>query len=714
MKKNRKIVSSFFTFVLIFSIFTLFAKGETSENLIKVTNTSELNRIQTPVEIILPPQYSKGENIKILELDRSTELPLKRFDDTNLILMTQLDIKKGEEKELLIEKGFPKINCLTPNASIGTDYAFVNYKRALVISTSEKNRIEVSTKDAKVIDKFELGKGKLREIRSEKPQFMVLKAEKPIFVYESTLSDHSKTSLIEPGDSDTTTLYGSDLYIYTERHLWLSSYKETEFKLYDENNIEVYFKVLQKNSGFFIDNLDSGVYHLLADNPLTVQFGYLDDENFSLIYGETNTINGFAFGDLIIESKYPDTSVEINYGNTKKKIKLRGANDYEVVHVITEFSQRMPESTFFSVVFSKPVVIATFSSGNNFGGEFIPGDNGLFLDRTFNFITGRISKEFSKEQKNIISIMGVEDETEVTVDKAIKSRAILDRFTDFYLESVVSNGSVSIKSNKRTLVNHLRNYKDKGLFYFVPPIKDNSLTIGFIITPVNRNSTTTIITDTNFETISLLRIRDFFVNITSTDYLVFTILFLVLIVLCTSGIIICFIVSHLSMRRVAKEISESEIQRSQTKEKEGEEKKFLTEGIVEVKKGERFFEVNFPLKKSIFDEIKDKKLVLDPGSANRLYAEGLLSEFSVLYVCKSSTKKLTEEVSKFLKTVDLNRQDIERARVISEKLSTTEEAGKAIVLARKISANAYVTSYRLPNKVYNLNIIRVTDALKDL
>jgi len=58
--------------------------------------------------------------------------------------------------------------------------------------------------------------------------------------------------------------------------------------------------------------------------------------------------------------------------------------------------------------------------------------------------------------------------------------------------------------------------------------------------------------------------------------------------------------------------------------------------------------------------------------------------------------------------------DLERARIISEKLSSIEEAGKAIILAKKINANLYVTSYRLPNKVYNLNIVRVVDLLKDL
>jgi hypothetical protein len=144
------------------------------------------------------------------------------------------------------------------------------------------------------------------------------------------------------------------------------------------------------------------------------------------------------------------------------------------------------------------------------------------------------------------------------------------------------------------------------------------------------------------------------------------------------------------------------------------EKKISDSEVQKIRERESFFEINLPIRKSNLDEIKDKKIVLDPGSANRLFAEGLLSEFTQPYICKSSTKKLTEDVVKSLKTVDLNRMDLERARIISEKLSSIEEAGKAIILAKKINANLYVTSYRLPNKVYNLNIVRVVDLLKDL
>lgn len=753
MVKNKNIVFFLVSF-LIFSFFPLYAKEETDKNIIKVTNKSEIDRTNAEIKIILPNNFSNSGDFKILNLDKSIEFPVKKFDGENVTLLTRLDIKKGEEKELLIEPGPPKASYLTPNYSIGTEYAFVNYERAFIISASSKNKIKVLTKDEKIIDEFELEKGKLKVIQSENPQFIVLKAEKPIYVYESTLSDHSKTNLIEPGDSDTTTIFGDDLYIYTEKHLWLSSYEETEFKIYDSNNIEVFSKTLQKNSGFFIDNLNSGLYHIVANNPLTVQFGYLDDENFSYIYGKSNSINGFAFGDLVIMSMYNDTNVELIYGNTKKKLRLNAANDYEIVPLITKFDKNLPESLFFTATFNKPVIISTFSSGNNFGGEFIPGDNGLFLDDSFNFITGRISKEFSKEQKNIISVTGIENDTEIEVSKTIKSKAILERFTDFYLESGISNGDISIKSSKRILVNHLRNYKDKGLFYFVPPIDDKSITVSFVILPPNKNGSFIENSINKSELFSLIRIKEFFINIVSKDYLIFTIIFLLLIFLSISGLVICISALKKSKSLTSKKIPAKEIEEINTSEEDKiPNEKILTEEehkediphliltetiepiinkaeidsskieveekpsydqVLKVKERERFFELNLPIKKSNLDEIKSKKIVLDPGSANRLFAEGLLSQFSLPYICKSSTKKLTEDVIKLLKAADLNRMDLERARIISEKLSLTEEAGKAIILAKKINANLYVTSYRLPNKVYNLSIVRVVDLLKDL
>ena len=754
MVKNKNIVFFLVSF-LVFSFFPLYAKEETDKNIIKVTNKSEIDRTNAEIKIILPNNFSNSGDFKILNLDKSIEFPVKKFDGENVTLLTRLDIKKGEEKELLIEPGPPKASYLTPNYSIGTEYAFVNYERAFIISASSKNKIKVLTKDEKIIDEFELEKGKLKVIQSENPQFIVLKAEKPIFVYESTLSDHSKTNLIEPGDSDTTTIFGDDLYIYTEKHLWLSSYEETEFKIYDTNNIEVFSKTLQKNSGFFIYNLNSGLYHIVANYPLTVQFGYLDDENFSYIYGKSNIINGFAFGNLVIMSKYSDTSLELIYGNTKKKLRLNEANDYEIVPLITKFDKNLPESLFFTATFNKPVIISTFSSGNNFGGEFITGDNCLFLDDSFNFITGRISKEFSKEQKNIISVTGIENDTEIEVSKTIKSKAILERFTDFYLESGISNGDISIKSSKRILVNHLRNYKDKGLFYFVPPIDDKSITVSFVILPPNKNGTFIENSINKSELFSLIRIKEFFINIVSKDYLIFTIIFLLLIFLSISGLVICISAlkkskllankektavkevefinvleeekipeekdllkeeykeefPHLLIDKTEETINKVEIDSSKA---EAEKKSLLNEQVQKIKERDRFFELNLPIRKSNLDEIKNKKIVLDPGSANRLFAEGLLSEFSLPYICKSSTKKLTEEVVKLLKTADLSRMDLEKARIISEKLSLMEEAGKAVILANKINADVYITSYRLPNKVHNLNIVRIVDLLKDL
>ncbi len=125
----------------------------------------------------------------------------------------------------------------------------------------------------------------------------------------------------------------------------------------------------------------------------------------------------------MVISKYPNTTVELTYNGKKRKLELKESNQFEIVPVITEFSQKVPESVFFTSTSNKPVLILTFSSGNNFGGEYIPGNNGLFLDNSFSFVTGRISKEFSKEQKNIISLTSVESEVETEVSGSIKSKA---------------------------------------------------------------------------------------------------------------------------------------------------------------------------------------------------------------------------------------------------------------------------------------------------
>ncbi|MDD3428151.1 MAG: hypothetical protein PHR42_04370, partial [Caldisericia bacterium] len=80
----------------MFNFFPLYAKDETDKNIIKITNTSEIDRTNAEIKIVLPNNFSDSGDLKILDLDKSIEFPVKRFNDgENIVILTKLDIKKG-------------------------------------------------------------------------------------------------------------------------------------------------------------------------------------------------------------------------------------------------------------------------------------------------------------------------------------------------------------------------------------------------------------------------------------------------------------------------------------------------------------------------------------------------------------------------------------------------------------------------------------------
>jgi hypothetical protein len=119
------------------------------------------------------------------------------------------------------------------------------------------------------------------------------------------------------------------------------------------------------------------------------------------------------------------------------------------------------------------------------------------------------------------------------------------------------------------------------------------------------------------------------------------------------------------------------------------------------------------IEKSKLLSLSKKILVLDPGSANRLYFEGVLGQFNQALMVKSSAKRLQADVARHLQQIDLNAQDLSRAQLFQERLETLEEAGKALALCKKKRINIYITSYRLPPSLQKIQIIHVADLIKD-
>lgn len=736
----------------------------------QIQNFSSLTRTNVIVPFNLPSDAKEG-SYQIAEGSVGENiLPLFSKASEKTKLYTQLSIKPNEEKTVLLTQvSNPTNQLLTPTTDPGTDYLFVNYKTAIIVSTEAQNPISFFSADGKMLNSDQkpllLGKGKWFVLESSTPKLTRVLSEKPIYIFCSSLKEFTDVDSVEPGDSDTTTLYGEDLYFFTEKHLFMAAYKKTQVKILDSNDIEVWSGTIEADKGIFQENLKRGAYHLVADQPLTIQFGYLDDENFSLLYGGPGKINAYAFGDLMISSLYPNTKVTLQYGNeklTKKEFTFKQTGTTQIVSLIEQFLPKNPEYIFVSLTFNNPILASTFSSGNNFGGEYLPGINGMATDTDFSFVTLRVSPEFSKEQKNLIELIGLTNNTNITASGAWKKSVVLQEKSNYIFTSSTPMEKIVLTSDKPFQVSQIHNNYSKGLFYWIPPTKDTSLQV-FISDQTGEamiQNSSTLHQNMKF-LFNKSRFRDFFIVLKTPSFLAITIFFsslLLLILFSLFWIWLSFakskgiknsdpealilpekeieeIKNHLFDEMISKPISLEEITPKVEKEQPlppslptkvvfpnrdyvdlppPKEKTIPTkaEESSEPKLVPQASNQCTPSSTSFLATLRETKIVLDPGSANRLYIEGQLSEIHYPYMVKSSSKKITSEVTEKMNKIDLSLQDIAKANVYKDSLSTFEEAGKALALCKKLKISYYISSYKLPSLIQGVHVIHISDALK--
>ncbi len=535
MSKNHKqtTVSIGLFFVFLFgSVFSYLHLAYSAElNYLSLRNESGYNYTlgQCSIRLKDPPNGSYilkkegDEQDTILSCILSTP-------KTNMILLSS-SFKPNEEKIYRIkETKQGDFNSIPISTSPGTLYHFVNYDKAHIISCEPNNKIDVLNNESKVLESFTLEKGKDNVFHSPTPTNIVIKSEKPIYVFESSLSS-DPLSQKESGDSDTTTLYGTHLFFYNPGHIWVSAYyPNTKVKILDQNQIPVHNFTINPENGLFLNDLEIGSYSLVSSSPITLQTGFLDNENYSYIFGEINNVNGFSFGDLLFYSPYKDVKINLEYNDLKKTVSLSEPGSSSIVSTIDSFSPSKPEYVYFSASSDLPFYVLSFSSGNNFGGEFSPGSHGSFYDVDFTMISSRVAKEFSKDQKNLLEIYANEPFTSINLntDSTENNQTIsLSKFSFYDYLSAEPLSKISVSSDTLISCLQLHNYTSKGLFYYVPPIS-TTISYSFHETPSSNGGLFTN-NDKTPNSLSLLmdhsRWITFFQQILNPSLLPFTVFF---------------------------------------------------------------------------------------------------------------------------------------------------------------------------------------------
>lgn len=731
----------------------LTAPSNPSFSQVIIVNESNVTKCNALAEIPVPSEWKGLSCYVMYEADKASVPFVRKTTESTDHLLVQVSLAPYEEKKLILKKGESGLNGkfqIIPSHSPGTDFLFVNYKQAIIISAEENNEIRFFSNEGKQFlpetKPVVLGEGKSYTLQTISPQLVHITSAKPVYIYASSMNYQKDNSLIEVGDSDTTTMFTNEGYIYVYKHIWISSYEETNVTIVDQNGRNVYSKTLPANSGIFKDDLEPGAYKVTSDYPVTIQFGYLDDENFSFVYGQSNQINGYAFGDLLVQSLFPDTTIQIKWENQEKiKHQFKEAAEMERFKPIQVFNPKKAEYRLFSLSSNYPVKVCSFSSGNNFGGEYITGNANTYQDNRFDLITTLVSKEFSKEQRNLIELIGLVQDTNVEVSGAIEKKLTLQKNTHFDLPSSTPLDKIALNSTSDLMVCQLHNYTNKGLFYIVPPLKDNTLSIAstdtvgegiFQENPENKN-----------EWISWFRIKESIKNTIHIPYLPLPLFFLGII-----GILITVLFMMLNKMHVIEALPDHE----QTEPDKDEIEPVISEEIItepEKTKAPAFtlqipdlnepsdafvyptllkkdpiitvypepeikqeiiesepISTPEPLKESIhFSSDITTNVVLDPGSANRLFFEQDLSTFQNAYIASSSLKKLPEEIHGCLKKVELNLQDQTRISNLLRSLPIREEAAKAIAICKKMKIAYYITSYSLPQKILDIVVIPVSE-----
>jgi hypothetical protein len=463
-------------------------------------------------------------------------------------LLVSAPLQPNQSKVFHIqERKASEINSVPISTEAGTYFHFVNYENAYIISCENDNQVDIYTPNEQLLDSVTLQKGKFHIYSSTNPTNILIKTKKPVFVYESSLTVDSIANK-ESEDSDTTTLFGNNFYFFHPGHLWLSSYKKnTTIKIVDENQLEVKNVTVQPEKGMFIDDLQPGVYSIIASSPVTAQFGYVDNENFSYVIGNSTSVHGFCFGDLLFYSPYDNAQIKLHSTTINETFTLPNKGETKLVSLLHSFSPMLPEYTYFTATSNVPFQVLTFSSGKNFGGEFSPGQHGCFLDSDFTIISSRISKEFSKDQKSLIEIYSQHPHTKATFstnNPENDQTVTLKKFALYNFTSSDPLEKVMISSDESLLCLQLHNYTNKGLFYYVPPLSNADISYSFSSSPSDQGGLFTNQSDAKFQYrifFSLPRWKAFFSQILNPNLLLFTIFFsgLLLVLLLLAILLLC-------------------------------------------------------------------------------------------------------------------------------------------------------------------------------
>lgn len=436
--------------------------------------------LEKEVELFLDlPSIKEGDGISVFDIDNNVPLEVLERNGEKVRIKILLSFKANEKKEIVIRYG-PDIKgdykYLFKPDFMGDYYVGYGSKMLYIISFAPENHIKVS--DAKGIMLFEgeLGFEEAKSIEIGDGIVFEIKSDKPILAEVSSLN----LKEINKSSDDVSCVYGSHFTLFVPREIFICAYKDTQVKLTTLSGEVVFEGKLPERGVYSNLSLEPGFYTVDTSTPVTVEFGYSDDNVYNIFYGSINSFKGMSLGDIVYSSLYPDTEVIFK---TKEEIFdkdiLKNPGDYVRREVIRQFGSNSTEADPVYITFSKPILIYSNADSGNIGGEQIPSINGS--DRNFIARTGKIVNFNEVVHKRKIIVVASEANTTVNCNgKSISLNALESASFEFG----ESFSLVNISSDKPVSVFEVGTDPSLEVFSILLPLNDTSTISTPVVLPV--------------------------------------------------------------------------------------------------------------------------------------------------------------------------------------------------------------------------------------
>ena len=476
---NKKVVVIILVIAFALSGVSIADAADSASMLVSVTNSLPLpvyKKVDVSVSI---PNIMNADKIAVFLKGKEIPIQLLSRSATSLRFSTVLSFTPYETKILILKYGkdiAPSRNLILykPNFS-GTYFVGIGSGKLYIISLADNNNISVKSNNGNILFSATLNKKEYKAISLSRDQIFTIRSEKPVFAEVSSL----KENCLKNSSDDVSSVYGTYFLLFIPREIVVSSYVSTKLLIKTMNGSVVYSGTLPPRGQYKNFSLKSGVYEVLADNPVTIQFGCEDDNIYAINYGAPNEFKGVSYGDVVCSALFPDTKVQIKTPfKTYPSVNLENPGDYTYKTLITKYKDSYTETMPVFIQYSKPILIYSDSNHGNIGGEQIPPLFGH--SEHYMFLTGKIFNFDGLVHKRKVVIIPTLPDTTIKLNgKQYVLKSALMPKTFLFGKSYTA---VKIDSNKPISVFDVGITTSIEFLSMLLPLKDNSVsyTLGTI------------------------------------------------------------------------------------------------------------------------------------------------------------------------------------------------------------------------------------------